>query len=77
MEQVKWVEVLELGSLQMIKVNKAEQPLVVSGERKEMDNTVLISKAILTQLQSKINSEMCKIMPIEDMKDLLCRKSLK
>jgi len=70
MERVKWVEVLEWDSLLMIKVNKVEQQLVVSGERKEMDNTVLISKVILIQLQSKINFEMCKIMLIEDTKDL-------
>ena len=70
MERVKWVEVLEWDSLLMIKVNKVEQQLVVSGERKAMDNTVLISKVILIQLQLKIKFEMCKIMLIEDTKDL-------
>ena len=70
MERVKWVEVLEWDSLLMIKVNKVERQLVVSGERKEMDNTVLISKVILIQLQLKIKFEMCKIMLIEDTKDL-------
>ena len=68
--QVLWVEVLELDSLQMIRANRAEQLLAISGARKEMDNTVLISKVILIQLQSKINFEMCKIMLIEDTKDL-------
>ena len=70
MERVKWVEVLEWDSLLMIKVNKVEQQLVVSGERKEMDNTVLISKVISIHLQLKINFEMFKKIPIKDMKDL-------
>jgi|TARA_B110001450_G_scaffold181574_1_gene169662 hypothetical protein len=50
---------------------------VVSGAKKEMDNIVHISKVILILQQSKINFEMFKIIQQEDMKDLLCKRSLK
>jgi hypothetical protein len=61
----------------MIKVRWVELLLVVSGARKEMDNIVHISKVILILQQSKINFEMSRTMQIEDMKDPLCKKSLK
>ena len=68
---LKWVDLL------MIKVRWVEQPLVVSGAKKEMDNIVHISKVILILQQSKINFEMFRTIQLEDMKDLLCRRSLK
>ena len=71
MEVLKWVDLL------MIKVRWVEQLLVVSGAKKEMDNIVHISKVILILQQSKINFEMFKIIQQEDMKDLLCKRSLK
>jgi len=64
------VEVLEWDSLQMIRANRAEQLLAISGARKEMDNIVLISKVISIHLQLKINFEMFKKIPIKDTKDL-------
>jgi len=53
----------------MIRVNRVEQLQAVSGERKEMDNIVLISKVILIQLQLKINLKMFKIKLAKDLKD--------
>lgn len=76
--RVWWVvEVLKWVDLLMIKVRWVEQLLVVSGAKKEMDNIVHISKVILILQQSKINFEMFKIIQQEDMKDLLCKRSLK
>jgi hypothetical protein len=70
MQQVLWVEVSEWDSLLMIRANRAEQLLAVSGARKEMDNIVLISKVISIHLQLKISFEMFKKVLIKDMKDL-------
>lgn len=61
----------------MIRVNKAELLLAVFGAKKEMDNTVHISRVILIQLKLKINFEMCRIRPFKVLRDQLCKKNLR
>ena len=68
--------VSELDNHLMIKVKWVEQLQADFGERKDKDNTVRISKVIMTQ-QLKNNFKMFKIRLLKVLKGLLCKKSLR
>jgi len=70
------VAALDWDNLQMIKVNKVEQLQADSGVV-EKENTAQFLQEIMIQCKLKTNFETYKTKPLEVLKDLLCKKSLR